>query len=281
MILTFETMNAFGWLADIALYLTPLIGFAFSQFGRGPLRDEGDGDGGGDGSGTPDDVPEPMRKFVTDTVNGAINGFAKRFTEKDLPKQLKGMQNGLLAALRPPEEPADDPNDPLADPPKDPPADKSLDPKIVGELKRLRAAQKASEEKIAEQIRLREESEKKAESAERQSAVSRMLSAFDFNDDSAAGVAQEYILARVERSEEGDLVAGGLPLTQFVDDTMGGAMRGLLRGRGSGGSGVRNGADGGGKKQNGVVDTDTIKPGWSKEDRDKTWSAIRAAWQSR
>lgn len=99
-----------------------------------------------------------------------------------------------------------------------------------------------------------------AEASARQSAISDSLSDFDFHPASKAKY-QRDVLARVQRTPEGVLVIGGLPVATVVKNELEGELAFYLKPKSVNGSGAGGGLPSSGK----AVSLDDIKVGMSKD----------------
>lgn len=224
--------------------------------------------GGGGGAVTPID-----EKRVNDIVNGAL----KRFSEKELPGVLKigldGVTAGFttqfttltetLAALKPVETtpPAKGDNK----------KDDELSPAVKAKFQEYEKEQKKQADLIAASDKLRIAAEAKAKATEKNSGVRAALNQFNFATPEAAEDAFTLISGKVDFNEEGQLVADGLLVDDFVKGYIPEKKPYLLASTGKGGSGASGGTNKTGK---GKFDTDSIKPGMSTEMQASAVSAI-------
>lgn len=208
-------------------------------------------------------------------VNEIVNGALKRFSEKELPGVLKigldGVTAGFttqftslsetLAALKPADIT-------LA---KGDKKEDELSPAVKAKFQEYEKEQKRQSDLIATSEKARGEAEAKAKLTEKNSGVRAALNQFNFATPEAAEDAFTLISGKVEFNDEGQLVADGLLVDDFVKGYIPEKKPYLLASTGKGGSGASGGTN---KQGKGKFDMDSIKPGMSAEVQGSAVSAI-------
>lgn len=250
----------------------------------GPLRDQaGDGDGGGGGG----DDNKPLTKadvvkLVNDTVNGSLSRVEKetknRFTKLDesLKTLLEKIDGGNKGGTGDGNNRDDDNNDDDNDDTKSKSKSK-VDPKVLAQLENERKERKRLQDSIEELKRTNAERERIAEEKERRADINAAMSKFSFASDSTREMAFDYFSGKVKRSEDGALIAAGksgdVPFDHFIKEYLE-ANPNLLAPKPGG-----SGAQGGGPARPGTVDSATIRPGMTPEERKKAAAAVAAFYQ--
>ncbi len=229
----------------------------FDFVSRGSLMDA-DPAPAGDGAGAnpnPGAIPfdpvafkaEILGEFRKD-INGGIKGL-----KTDFAKMLAD-----LKPAAPPAPPANgDPNEPPAS--KDP----ALNAALL-EVKQLKAKFETSQESF-KALEAREVAAlAKAESTERQAmlrdTVGKILEAkgFEFQGTRAQADFLRLVSPEMERSEDGALIAGGLPLDKYVESLLTGDAKYMLKGKAVGGAGSRDGKPGTGARRWTLADLEPV-----------------------
>jgi hypothetical protein len=133
---------------------------------------------------------------------------------------------------------------------------KSVDPEknaLALELKTLKASFN-DKFKALEDAKLA--ADKKADEAERDSLIRAELGKYSFAPGKAAETAFAIVKAAVQRSEDGSLVAGDLPMAKFIETELPTNHPYLLAAKDLGSAGARPGKSAGGQKQFTMADLD-------------------------
>jgi hypothetical protein len=242
-----------------------------NRLSMGVLMDADPGAGGGDGKTAVYD-----QKVVTELINTTVNGALSRFMKDDLPKALKGNTDTLtaafgdqfksitesLAALKPVE--------PVKTP--DGKGDIDLPPAFKAKFNEFEKTIKAQGEAITKSETARVAAEAKSKQTEKDSKVRAALAIHSYASPEAAEDAFTLISGKVDFNEDGELLADGLLLNDFVAAYIPEKKSYLLASAGKGGSGASTGSTKGlgGKK----FDIEKIGAGMSAEDAKSAYSAI-------
>lgn len=241
----------------------------FNRFVLGSLMDPTPGAGGGGSA-----IDETK---VNEMINGAVNRMVKDelpkfFTEQMKPfntqfttiaDTLKGFQTTLTGLKPVPVEPTKEE------------LEKGITPEVKGMLKRLEDAQKVTNDQLATEKKLREEAQAKSFETDKQSKVRTALGGYDFVTPEAAEDAFQLIHGQVQVDEAtGNLIAGGLPLSDYVTDAIMTKRAHLLKPVGKGGSGASGGST---KQGQGGFDIDKIHSGMTDAERAQAAGAIARA----
>lgn len=161
------------------------------------------------------------------------------------------------------------------DPPPPPPPDANKDFEglppavraLLADSKRESDLLKKRLETIETQKR---ESDERAESSSRESAVTTALSGHEWIDNEAQALIKDRILNRVKRDQDGTLTVDGLPVPNYLKQQLEGPWSFALKVAGAGGTGATRGS-GSGKK---VYSMDDIKPGMTATEKNNILSHI-------
>jgi hypothetical protein len=244
-----------------------------NRLSRGVLMDADPGAGGGDGKTAVLD-----EKRVTELINTTVNGAIGKLMKDDLPKVLKTNTESLtamfgdqfktlndgLAALKP-VEPVKTPDGKGGDKTVD------LPPEYKAKFNEFEKTIKTQGETLAAEQKARLAAEQKAKATEKDSKVRSSLNQFTFATPEAAEDAFTLISSKVDFNDEGELLADGLLLNDFVSTYIPEKKPYLLASAGKGGSGASSGTTKGGK---GKFEIEKIGAGMSADDQKSAISAI-------
>jgi uncharacterized phage infection (PIP) family protein YhgE len=217
-----------------------------------------------------------------EAVHEAINNAVAALKKTDLPKiinaSVKPISDGIstlqttLKELTEKSDPnADDPNaDPNADPNKAKP-----DPQLNARLSELERGNRKLSDTVTALTKAKEEAEKRAEESDRHAQIQAALNKYTFKDDKSRKFAFDVFAQRVQRAEDGSLVADDLPAAKFIEDEMA-SLAGLLAPKQAGGAGA-GGSDGAPRK--GAINLDSIKPGMTAEETNAALAQMRKVAQ--
>lgn len=257
------------------------------KFHRGPLMAAAPANGGGGGGAFTDEQRQELSQIATEAMNNALNAWQSSFTAKQLPalfkksltEALPDIQQGIFQHIQ----------DAL-------PSDEELEqleleganggegggeggegqyrlpPEVNAELLELRRYRDTSEQRLSQLEQEREENAIRAEQADRSAAIQGFLNKYPFANDASRNIAFQYFFNNADRNEEGDIIAGNLPIDRFIEENMGN-LSGLLASRPVGGAGSQMGN---GRAKVGPQMED-IGPGMKPEDRDAAWNAAVSA----
>ena len=255
----------------------------FRYWMRGPLREVAGADGGGAGgagSGTPGAQSGVTIEVVNKTINDALARMRKTDIPKAIEEALKPLTEGvgsLQESLKPLlESQGKGGGAPEGGGAGGEGGSKSLDPQVAAKLKDQEKTIGTLQKAVEELTRKNQDSERKADEADRNSQLTGALSGYSWLDDAARAFAFDSFAPRVKRTEDGTLVIGELPLKKAIEDQMGTrALQGLLAPKqGAGGAGAGN--SGGSPAAGGSsITLDSIKPGMTKEQTEATLAELR------
>lgn len=190
----------------------------FQKHLMGPLMDQA-GDGGGSGDGKPVAVDE---KKVNDLINGALAKFAKDTLPKTITDATTAAVSGMTAQLTQLTENLTALQSSIVRPP----ADKDKDQKVIGddgltpaaraEFQKIQKALETSNANFAAEKTKREEAEANSAKDKKNSAIRAALADFTYANTEAAEDAFAWASAKVELDADGNYVADGLLLKDFV-----------------------------------------------------------------
>jgi hypothetical protein len=147
-----------------------------------------------------------------------------------------------------------------------------VDPALNSQILEFR---RSNEKLVADMAALQKEREaerKRADDAERLTAVTSAMSGFQFATDAARQTAVEKLLPQIKRTDTGALVAGdNLTPEAFIKDFLPTQHAYLLAPVNTGGSGVTPGSHGVAK----AVDLNSISPSMSADGKAAAWDAVR------
>ncbi len=229
------------------------------------------GDGGGGAAVSLEDVNKAINgavaKLKTEitgqftTMLKPFEGLGDQLTQ--LTTNLTEVQTKLTAA---PAAGGDDKN-----------KGKATDPEVAAMLKKLEASQATLTTQLAAEKEKREGAEKAAQKSTKDAGLQAALNKFQFANEQAAEDAFSLLAGQVEFGEDGKLVAGGLPLNDFVADFIPNKKSYLLAPAQKGGAGASAGQGRGGGAN---VQFESIKAGMSIEDQRAAAGAILRAMPS-
>ncbi len=233
-----------------------------NKFSRGVLRDPDPGAGGGG--------------VTMEAVNAAINGAVTKMkaevgtmvTTALKPFEGVGAQlttvSETLTALQ---EKANEGKSGKGG------KDDELPPAVALQIKTLTDGQKKLTESLAGETKRREEAEKAAKDTKLDSGLREALDQFTFVNPEAKNDAFSLLRSQVEFGEDGSLVAGGLPMADFVKSFVPEKKGHLLATKQVGGAGASAGSPGSGKG----FQMESIKNGMTPADTQAAAGAILAA----
>ena len=133
---------------------------------------------------------------------------------------------------------------------------------------------KKTREDLANERAEREKASKAAEESDRHSLIRNALGGYEFGTEKARDTAFRIFRDEVVRGKDGKLYApdGETPYGEYIKAQMEKEHEYLLKPKDVGGAGAQNG----GSRRNAAFDVDDIKPGMSKEDRERARQAITA-----
>jgi hypothetical protein len=114
---------------------------------------------------------------------------------------------------------------------------RGLPPAIRAQLMHMERRNQEMEAKLAELDEQRQAAIQQVEEQELYNEIQAQLNQYTFANETSRDLAMNYFLSHVDRMEDGSLVAGELPLKDFVETNMGN-LPGLLQARNVGGSGA-------------------------------------------
>lgn len=250
---------------------------------RSPLFKPNDDDsgGGGGGGGSDDDVSKKVTEMVTGAV-ARIEGTAIPNALKPVVKQVSELATNIAEVsesvkklLEAQSSSNGDDDSGGSSGSGDSGGDAgSTTGKLEAELRRLRKQVDSQGTQLKEAQDDRAESLLEADRADRKAEVSRLLNSYTFVDESAGTYAREFVVNKVTRNDDKELVVGDITLAEFITQTMDGAFAGLLKAE-SGGSGQRsNGGGAGAGGRNKGVQIEAIGTDMSPEDRKAAWGEV-------
>lgn len=242
-----------------------------NRLNMGVLRDAA---GAGDGTGGEGKTTAVDEKRVNEIVNGALS----RWSKDELPKTLKTSFETVTAGFNDQFKLITENLTALATPPgtstgkeKDGKGGDELSPAVKAKFGEFEKIIKAQGETITNSENLRVAAEKRAKDTQKESKIRASLGQFTFATPDAAEDAYILVNGKVDFNDDGDLLADGLLLEDFVKTYIPEKKNYLLASTGKGGSGASNGTAKGNKAK---VDIEKIGPGMSADDTRNTISAI-------
>jgi hypothetical protein len=221
---------------------------------RGRLMKQDD-DPGASGSFTREEVSQ----IVNNEINKAMAAFVRKEMPKILSQQMETMSDQFMERLAR-ELPSDEEIEMLEqgiDPETGQPMYESEqieeqpqpqqqqpraagDPRTNAEIYKLSKANNELSQRLAQIEQEREEANTRAETSDRAATVQGALNKYQWANDDSREMALSYVGSKVQRAEDGSLVAGDLPLAQFVEQYLG-RVPNMLAPRQIGGSGASSG----------------------------------------
>jgi hypothetical protein len=241
--------------------------FAIGQ----PLLDENTANGGGGGAAV---TMEAVTKLVSDAVKAASVATEQKFTALLKPFEgLGGQLTTLMETVTAEKTAREEAATQAANNGKTKDGKDAIPPELAKQLNDLTKSQTALQKQLADEQGKREKAEQAAKQTARESAVRAELNNYKFANPEAANDAFSLLLPQVEESADGQLIAGGLPLADYVKDYLPSKKAHLLAPAGKGGSGASNTGTGGSS----TFQYEEIKPGMSAEQVSRAAAAIREA----
>ena len=201
--------------------------------------------------------PTAFKAEMLMEFNKTLNGFAKTF-KTDIGKMMQQ-----------PKEAAAEQQTQQQETPQTQGDGKQKDPHIAGLELQLKQSQQAFQTKLDAEIAKREAADKKAEETERASMIRAKLGKMNIRED-AFDDAFSVIAGQVKRSEDGSLIAGDLPLDQYIETQLKGPKAYMLKPVDVNGSDAARGQRINGK----AVTMETIRPGMSNEETQAAMNQI-------
>lgn len=209
-------------------------------------------------------------------INTMINGALARFAKDVLPGVVTEANKGLnanfatltenltniqtmLAASQPKPKEGKEGND------------DGLTPALRARFEAQEKAIKTANDLVATEKTAREAAEKKSRDTAKESAIRESLGQFTFASTDAAEDAFTLLQGKVDWDEQGNLIAEGLPVKDFVTNYIPEKKSHLLQVLNKGGSGAQPGI---GRQSFTKVDMDDIKPGMTLEQTQRSVTAI-------
>lgn len=192
--------------------------------------------------------------------NKTLNGFAKTF-KTDIGKMIQPKEAAVEQQAQQHETQAQAVDG------------KAKDPHVAGLELQLKQTQQSFQAKLDAEIAKRESADKKAEETERASMIRAKLSKMNIRED-AFDDAFSVFSGQVKRADDGSLVAGDLPLEQYIETQLKGPKAYMLKPIEVNGSDASRGQRLAGGK---VVTMETIRPGMSNEETQAAMAQIAAA----
>lgn len=263
----------FGVRYDGDAVTTRFEGDGGSLLGGKKSKGEGEGDG----------LKKPLtKKGMNKAINNAIANLTKAELPKAIEAQLKPITDQLAEVLKATKGGGGDEGNKGGDE-----GNKGgnggnggntgkLPPEVQAVLNDLQRSNKSLADELQ---RIKDEkvaSDKKAEEAERNSAIRAELGKYNFASDSAAESAFRLINLEVARDEDGKLIAGNLPLDAFVKEALTTKHDYFLASKEVGGAGAQRTQ----QRRTAAPSLDDIRKDMSAEKRAEVAQAILQSYQS-
>lgn len=258
----------------------------------------GDGDGGGAGAAGAAGTG-PTLEQVNDAINKTVNNAIANLKKTDLPKIV---ETSITAAMTPMTTQLGTISDALAaltsgsggggqgggqggsgggQGGQGTQQQAGVTPEINAQFKTLNDSLKRQSDEVAQLKRERDESNKRAETAEKTSVIKGALGDLVFANAAAMNTAFTIIDPMIKKN--GDSFVGGvdgdeLPISDFVKDYIPKAHAYLLKATGTSGSGASGAGSSGSGSPSRNVDISAIKPGMKPEDKAAAYAAVAAAY---
>lgn len=204
-----------------------------------------------------------MKSEFTGMVTSAIEPIRTEFTA--LTTTISTLSERLGGGIPPPAGGA-------------PPPASILPPEINAQLKDLKTTTTTLQNELKTERDRRENAEKATAALALDNGVRTALGDFVFASPSAAEDAFALIRGRVASDDQGNLIAGDLPLKNFLADFIPNQKAYLLAPTGRSGAGASSGAPGG---RPSTFQMESIKTGMSSDDQKKALAAINSVLANR
>ena len=203
------------------------------------------------GGGAPGALSPELQQAINEEINKALTGYMKRELPKVFQSQMGNLTEAFMDRLAQ-ELPSDEEIAQMeqeeaaqyaaANQGEDPGGggDFVLPPEINAELLELRNARAQADQRLAELEQARQEAEILAEMKDREAEIARATAAFPFANSLSQQLFAQYLSDKLERDENGQLVAEGLPLSTYAENQLQ-VMSNLLAPKNLGGSGAFQG----------------------------------------
>lgn len=223
---------------------------------RGPLFEAaGDGNqGGGDGAGAgtnsgaaafdPVAFETKILGEIDTRLNKTINGFGKAF-KNDFQKMIEGLKPAANAGAGAGSGAGAGEG---AGTGEGAGAGKPADPQVNALQLELKKIREQSEARIKALEDENTTNKQKAEEMARDKALGEALGKFEFITPEARNTAAQLLRNAIQRTDDGEFVAGDLPLDKYVETELPSKHAYLLKGKDVSGANARPGKAGGGKK---------------------------------
>jgi hypothetical protein len=211
-------------------------------------------------------------------VNEIVDGALKRMQEKVLPgilgSMLKPFQDQFATVADNIKAIGDKVNGPAPITPPAPGADdKTVSPAVKAELDRLARENASLVKRFEDGEKARKEAEDRARNTDKESKIRTSLQGFKFIDSEAAEDAYNIVATKTNFDDNGQLLADGMFLSDFVKSFIPEKKSYLLEPEGKGGAGASGGNT---REKSKPFSLEQINPKMSAEDKKNAAAAIVA-----